>query len=414
MLYTIPALKTMTLKDLRLPFLYGILLFYALFSSPTPDSPGLIETIIGIGLIIVSLPSIAELLAKPLSSQPLWRVAGIGLIFYGLIVSVVMGVWNGNEIHYILRDVIPFLYLFLPLFMAAAFQENPAQARRFMLIACMMGFLFAVRSMIKSWTFLGFDFSGVNELYYLANAPTVLLASCLSVFGALHFATSRISIMNVSKILICIVVALSGVVAMALTLQRASLGVVVLYTLMLLIIFMIKKPLRTLPILVFIVVIMLPFAQDIAALAEALINKTSLHGLNNRTQEWLAVWNEATRSWGRFILGGGWGTTFDSPAVDGERVNFTHSLLSSMLLKGGITGLFLTIFYLAGFAGMLVKLACRDIIITAALAAPFLIDVFLYGSYKTLDFGVLLLLVPVTLFSGCVTNKICTSPQSHS
>jgi hypothetical protein len=45
----------------------------------------------------------------------------------------------------------------------------------------------------------------------------------------------------------------------------------------------------------------------------------------------------------------------------------------------------------------LIRLVFREPVIGLALAAPIFIDVFLYASFKSLDFGLMLLLIPSLL-----------------
>src|SRR5690606_18183814 len=69
----------------------------------------------------------------------------------------------------------------------------------------------------------------------------------------------------------------------------------------------------------------------------AIYRKTSEVGLNMRGQELEAVFTMLSADPLRFFFGTGWGGVFSSPAVGMRNVNYTHSLLSTMFLKGGVT-----------------------------------------------------------------------------
>jgi hypothetical protein len=83
-----------------------------------------------------------------------------------------------------------------------------------------------------------------------------------------------------------------------------------------------------------------------AQLFGELVHKTELVGVNARGAELAAVWQEISVTPGKLLWGAGWGGMFESPAVANIRVNYTHSLLTSMLLKTGVMGLVLTALYI--------------------------------------------------------------------
>lgn len=96
-----------------------------------------------------------------------------------------------------------------------------------------------------------------------------------------------------------------------------------------------------------------------------------------------------------FLFGTGWGGIFSSPAVGGLDVNYTHSLLSTMLLKGGAVLFLLTGLSCLAALYQIVLIFQRDSARGLTLFWPFIIPVFFYASHKSLDFGLLLLLIGV-------------------
>ncbi len=103
-----------------------------------------------------------------------------------------------------------------------------------------------------------------------------------------------------------------------------------------------------------------------------------------------------------------------SPAVGGLTVNFTHSFLTTYWLKTGLCGLALALLYLARLGRMLASIAPRRPLLAGAMAGPLLIDVTLYASFKSLDFGLVLLLIALWApeLRGVAVSGIF-SPQSH-
>jgi hypothetical protein len=146
------------------------------------------------------------------------------------------------------------------------------------------------------------------------------------------------------------------------------------------------------------------FADNIFSVWATLSHKTELVGVNMRFEEMRAVWAAVNeRSFG-VVFGLGWGAKFSSPAVADIRIGYTHSLLSGMVLKTGLVGAVLTLAYLGGLAGLLVKTK-GYMAIVLALGGALVIDTFLYASYKSLDFGVVLMLVPALYSYARFSNE---------
>jgi hypothetical protein len=182
-------------------------------------------------------------------------------------------------------------------------------------------------------------------------------------------------------------------------LQRASVGYMVVYSVILFTLGSVKYPYRSLVVFGIMMVPCIYFADTLAAILTTMIEKTSAVGGNMRLEDLRAVWNEVSYSPFAVLLGEGWGASYQSPAVAGVRVNFTHSLFSSMLLKSGLLGVLLSILYIYGLGKILLEYSMRYPVFILAITGPFLIDVFLYATFKSLDFGLLLLLITAFSFS---------------
>jgi len=153
---------------------------YALFGSPTPDRVGIAEIAVG-GLLAAAL----------------WRPAFMGVrrlgfptVFFGfgLTVPTVTGILYGHDAGLLLRDVIAFLFLSLPVLGQHLWLPHHGEAGegRFKYVLCggfvILGLVFALRSL------LDLHFVTPAPLTYFANMPEVLFSSmgwdiglCLSV-----------------------------------------------------------------------------------------------------------------------------------------------------------------------------------------------------------------------------------------
>ncbi len=333
--------------------------------------------------------------------KPLWHGSGKLLLFYGLSIPLLVAGLSGAGPGLILRDLLPFAFFLLPVFMLQNLEKRPLAAPYLLVAVSGLGVVFALRSFLHIYPFNLISpalFRAPDELFYFANAPSVLFA------GLILTGLAGEKLMNANRgrdIILAAAffgLALIPLLAMALSEQRATLGALALYgALLMLAAFWLKtaKSLRILTVTAIFLWVSFPVLSDVW---HVLSHKTVAVGLNMRLQEAGAVWQEVSSSPGSLLFGLGWGGTFHSPAVGGLSVNFTHSLLTSMLLKTGLTGLMLSVFYLAGLSGALVRLVFRNPVSGFALAAPFLIDIFFYASFKSLDFGLVLLLIPAFLF----------------
>ena len=368
------------LDQLRLFLFLGALGVYALAGSPTPDNPGIPEILIGVLLVLAAgLPAAANALrVEP--RAPLWRGVGSVLLIYGLSIGVVVGSARGAAGALMLRDMIPFLFLLLPLFLMPLVNEKNYGAVVAGVIG--VGVIFSIRALVTPQ----------EALNYFANMPSVLFAGLfLAGWGGEKFIrefTPRAFVIFV----FCAVLAVVTFMPVAITMQRASLGYAAIYCVVLTGLALFYYPKRMAAILIVAALAIIAAAGALAEITQALAQKTSLVGFNARFEELAAVWREIARSPATLLLGTGWGGTFESPAVAEIRVNYTHSLLTSSLLKLGVAGLILVILYIGGVLRALAGFLRISPVLALALAGPILIDVFLYASFKSLDFGLVLLL----------------------
>lgn len=380
--------------DFRFCCLVGAVGVYALFGSPTPNAPGWSEALIAIFLCLaVGVPGVYNVL-KPASPRFMWKSAGRALLIYGLCISLPLGILNGQDGVHIIRDMTPFLFFLLPLFLHDIFDRRPDAVHLFLLVLIVLGLAFSFRAVpeVIGW----WQGSYVGELYYFSNAPSVLFAGILLVgFGVQNF-IEKFSPRSLFLFSGCFFLALVPLAAVVFSLQRASFGAFLLAMVIFLAVGVVRSPARGMFLISLLFLVVLSFFPVIAQFMELMVQKTGDVGFNSRFEEIAAVWGEIAGSPMTVLFGSGWGGMFESPAVAGIRVNYTHSLLSAMILKTGIFGFGLTLCYLVGLTVMLVDVFRRDVALFLALAAPFLIDVFLYASYKSLDFGLILVLVAVS------------------
>ncbi len=376
------------------------LCIYALFGSPTPDGFGLAEILTAILLSVsIRIENIRH------------HLLSVVVLAFGLSVPSIVGCIRGNDFSDQIRDIIPFLFLFLPLFYGWIVKEYQSE---FLKGLVGIGFIFSMRTI---WAYRDVVMTPVlwgqgapADLLYLANSPEVLCAAiyCLGMGGA--FVIQKKEFIKGAAMM---VMSLIPVVAMALMMQRAGLGAFIAAGLIGFAIVFYNRPITASVFGVMMVAVVSLIFFVMSPVFMTLLQKTELVGLNSRAEEWAAVFDVLTKDWTIGVFGEGWGGRIDNPAVGGLNVNYTHSLLSSVLLKTGFIGAGIIL------SGILVPVVAaiydmaRDrkanVMIGIALVFPFLIATTLYASYKSLGFGLILL-----AFSSFPRKKLEKTPLSVS
>ena len=261
------------------------------------------------------------------------------------------------------------------------------------------GVAFAARLLVPAFVSRGhIGFSALPDIdpERLANAPTVLFAGILLLSAAgLIAARAGFQAARWGRALLLAGGGMLCLLAMAAVTQRASLGLGLACLAVLWVMLLAHRPARALRALIVPAIIAVALYPQFAALAHQLWQKTTLVGLNNRPQEASVVFAAVGGRWMDALFGLGWGQTIVSPAAGDITINYTHTMTTAYWLKTGIIGAALVWLYLGGIALRLWPVLWRHPGLALAVAAPCLIDAILYASYKSLDFGLMLALVPL-------------------
>jgi len=375
-------------------FLLGVLV-YAGFGAPTPEVVGWPEIAVFLCLVFALWRPVLGLC----SERPV-----LALCFaVGGFVPAVVGVMNGHGGGLILRDVAAFLFLMVPFLGMRFFQgregaDDFARERGanysdlYSMVFFVLGLSFAGRSVLA-----GFDFLS-SDLDYFSNSPAVMFMVLFGVAGVYRLCLSaRFDFGVVVRMCVLLACVCVGVVAMSMSLQRISLAFFVVFVLVLVVRLWLQRP--VVGVLVSLVLgglVMWQF-EVFETVYRVLESKTRLYGGNMRIEEAAAVWNEiVSGSVWRVVFGTGWGGVFASPAVADITVNFTHNFFTSFLLKTGVVGFLGAILFVGYFLRRVLFVVRCDFVRGYAVLAPFVITTLFYASYKSFDFGLLLLLIIIT------------------
>jgi hypothetical protein len=368
--------------SLRHLALVALCLIYGLFGSPTPQDAGWAEMAAGICLFVAIGPKriLLPFIEKPALA---WMLAAQFLLFYGMSVPLLFGLMAGYDPGMMLRDVIPFFFLLLPFFMASWQDESVLVKKTATAAIVFIGVAFGARSFMNG--------AGHDSLY-LSIAPTVVFAAIFLAAMAGLTVFRAISPRSIMSAAVLIGLAFFPFAAMIVTLQRASLGLSAVALGCLFLLALWRNPLRAAAPALLIFLVLFLLGPNLGIAYESLMLKQGLVGNNMRLQEAAAVFDALGNIW-QVVLGKGWGATLASPAVGGVTVNYTHNLFTTYWLKTGLAGVVLLALYLFGLVLQLFRLFGKKPLLAMALAVPVAIDAVLYASFKSLDFGLVLLLV---------------------
>jgi len=362
--------------DIRHIFFVLAFAVYGAFGSPTPETVGPAEWLCG-ALLLASMPLQNLATVFLLQEGAFWRRSAQFLLLYGLSVPLLMAVISGNAPALVLRDLLPFLFLLLPLFVLV-----PSGAGIWWPVAAMVGVFFSLRVAMAN---------GSDPLY-LSISPCVVFAAIILMAHAGLEAMRGVTAYRLLRA--SALTLLSGLcfIALAATMQRASLVLSAGALLLLLAMAFVRYPGRAVVPAIALLALLIVFAVPVADVFAGLARKQGEVGLNMRLQEAAAVFDTISVTPLHVLFGLGWGSQLESPAVGGMPVNYTHSLLTFIWLKAGLVGLLAMVLYLAAMAGGLLRTMTKYPLLSVALAVPLTIDTFLYASFKSLDFGLILLI----------------------
>lgn len=257
--------------------LFAAIIVYGLAGSPTPDNPGWPEIIIGV-LLLASTGMAALTRLQNFRREEGAFFTRLHLLFiYGLILPVLTGILNGNALSLILRDLLAFSFLCLPLFAARGIAKSDRAITILPWLLAFVGIAFSIRTLLPAFNI----WVARDKLLYLSNSPLVLFTALFFV-GGLWKLYTHLSVKGFALSVPLIVGIATISAAMLLDIQRATLAAIALSVVVMAGVTLIKTPRRVIvPAALFILMIfaILPWLSDAA---NAVYRKTSEVGFNMR------------------------------------------------------------------------------------------------------------------------------------
>jgi hypothetical protein len=382
------------------------MLLYGALGSPAPPGLRLQEILIFGGLILfigwrapLVLASGLALFSRgdwPGGGQLPFRVASLVLVG-GLWLGCLRGLWNGWGMTDMARDILPFLFLSLPVLLGPGLSRLPPA--RFTLLVDCAGWAGCALA-LRWWVGAGLALSALGTAP-LGEGKDYLLNSALLPFAGVWLCLRSVSHpagagRRLWRLALPVLYGLGGLaclLALAATIHRAALGLSLLVILLGFWRVLSRRPLLSLLLGGGMLLLLVVAGASLAGIAGLVAAKTESVGLNNRVGEVLAVLDQVGRDPLAFLIGDGWGALVANPAVGYWRVSYTHSALSYFLLKGGLLGLVGMALYAGVLAARIAHTALVQPALVLAAAPSLLIGCFLHTSFKYICFSFILALV---------------------
>lgn len=382
--------------------LASAILIHGAVGLPAPQTFGLAEASVGACLLMAT--GFGALFrfgsgAVLWSSGPAWAAVGAVGFLWLLWVPLMRGVAAGHAPEDIVRDVIPLVFLFLPLLLTPGLTRvGPKAAGTLAAALALAGVLIAAR-----WVLFGLPAGPVPERY-LPNDPAVLFAAIwlpavgfrfarrlpawpgaavLAAGGALCLAVLVLQV-NRSASIAAAAALLAAFAGSLRSARLAGTGAAVL------VVAAVGSAVWMRSDLVF-------------STMEAFAAKTQVYGTNGRLAELAAVAERAASTWDGLLFGAGWGALLRNPAVGDWWVSYTHGLPGYLLFKAGLAGCMVAGLWAVCLLTAVGRVLRRDAALGLAIVAPLLVGGLVHTGYKYLCYGVLLTLL--TLADGGPTRR---------
>jgi len=390
------------IKSIKEFLFFSGIVVYGMFSYPFPQFIGLGEIFFSLILIYcVGGRGVANLFGGGFVIHRQNNAAfyqTVSIIFLILItMPLVKSIVNGWVLGDILRDVVPLIYIFIPLCLLHLNNVKNTKLTEMLIWGlAIAGVLFSIRYFIEirqSPLSVGKTLY-LDNLKYYPYEPSVLFSAIFLTLKSIDV-LKKISLVNCFKSFVFMVGGLIALSSMAGMLLRAP---IFLYLLSCLIFYCVTvwkiKSIYVKAFLISIVVLMLILLSENSSMVfDKLLEKTYVTGVNNKDIELVGVIDVITGSPSTFLAGIGWGGLFLNPVFD-DNVRFTHSIVSFFLLKAGVIGLVLILIYLIYVFWISIRgLSYKNLAIFLAGWSSLLIGVNFQVTYKCFSFGAIMLLL---------------------
>lgn len=394
--------------SLKKYYLFYLIALTFSFSAPWPKTIGIPEVLSGIILTLLFGSYLIDYFLKKnfsLKKLILWY-----LLIFPLFLSFQ---WNTVDI---IRDFIPLIYIIVGLVVPSYIIKLRSTNlivnyyKAIVSFILFIGLIFSLKGYYEFITYGGnllslgsFHFFSPN---YYPQSPAVIFAAVYLLLFSFWNLIYKKNILKFCILFILSLVIFGSIVGMVLR------ALIFLYFISGLVFLLVNIKVRqgfVYTFFIFILVFSLIYInQDIIiSILNMVINKTLEHGTTGKVDEVFWAFDFIEKNFITLFFGTGWGGLWNAPSMGGRIfVSYAHSLLTYSIIKLGIVGLgifILFIFYYLKITFFLLKKALKErkdssfiLIVFLACNSALIDNIFLEPGYKTLEFGVILLLYILT------------------
>ena len=402
-------------ESVQIGMLSLALMLYALGSSPTPDSLGMIELTIGALLFFaVSIQGLGRVI---LASTPrcifFIGFSRIMLLYFVLVTSVV-GLLRGAGVIDFFRDIVPLGYIFIYVLLWPIGSKNPD---RYVLIVSHLLLFVGLSYSVRYFFIEGVSVADLGratmygDMNYLPQDPAVTFGAVFALAEGFQYFFKRKSILSIAYFfasLICIA-SLVGMAARAPT--------ILWFVVAIFFIFFKGGGFEKLIALASVLVLGYHFFAFFNEMYSLVAGKFANVGLNTKDEEFIAVLNEVLSDPFVLLFGWGWGSLIETPTLGGE-VRFLHNFWLYFFAKAGLVGaIFALVIIIYGFFFLVAKVARWLILgrvkqlaenrssVAIGVLAVLSSSLFLQANFKSLTFGFILFLAFLILLQPMLTVR---------
>jgi hypothetical protein len=386
-------------KDIELFSLLMVVFLYA-FSFPYPRY----ITIIEIGIVFFLTVFIMDSIKHFFSVK---KMFGTLIFIYFLTVPLAIGAILNNNLNDMVRDIIPYLYFSLGFIYFIKSRDSKELSKILSYLPWMLSFsglVYAIRELYH-WSSIGENILSISQfatVNYLTQAPIVLFAAIFFLLQSMYCIKTNKKIKSMFLFILFTVPFLT----FFLLVLRLPFFLIALTGFVYSLILYKNNKLILLLVATSVTSLFILNLDSTLTAIDFFIQKHELVGGNNKLEEAWKVFDIIFSSNSIFtiLFGKGWGALWLSPAVNVE-VGYAHSLIVFMVLKLGLIGLssFIVIVYyltkinLILFWQYMKNNQYQQMCVLLSIISVLIVYVWFEVGYKTLDFGIILLLL-IALF----------------
>ncbi len=397
--------------DLRDSCLIAGLLLYGTLSTPFPRNPGLVEVLIG-GLLFsyAGVKSAANAMGgyaiSTRSPVPAWLYLAFN---YLLLVPLLVGVWRQWDLVDVLRDAIPLIYLFIPVVLLPVMLRSTRNwSNTLPMIIAFIGVMLSIRFFVEAGSspFVVGSTQLFDNFLYLPYDPAVLFAAIYLPLTAIKGGFHITKPLSLFRGLTFVVGGLVALAALASIVQRAPMALVAVSFVFFLMFASRHSMLTAMLGILTLFALHYIFKSQIYLVWDLLLAKQESVGANAKDAELFTVINEVASGLHTTLFGLGWGGVYADPAANGEKVSYTHSLFTYVLLKAGLLGLAAILAYFSFFLTKVWRVfTLGNMPVLLAGGSSLLIGLIFQPSFKVLTYGFIMLAVTYLGFRESRINK---------